>query len=58
MKHLCITNLIIDWQDSRGDLESHARELISLGWQPTGDVFRDDEGHYCLQYVKYGRREF
>lgn len=50
-----IVDYIITWQDSRNDLERKTQELIKMGWQPTGDVFRDDERHYCLQFVKYGR---
>lgn len=53
-----IVDYIICWRDSRNDLEQKAQELIKMGWQPTGDVFRDDEKHYCLQFVKYGRPKY
>lgn len=52
-----IVDYTIAWQDTRADLARQAREMITLGWQPTGDVFRDDDNHYCLQFVKYGRLE-
>lgn len=53
-----IIDYIIAWQDSRNDLERKTRELLTMGWQPIGDVFRDDDKHYCLQFVKYGRPKY